>query len=416
MRALLTQTGSGSGRSQKQYRMRCLLLSIRPSVGWKFPCSAGPWLCLPCGERGVGATVEFRLRQRPRVSIRCPGVVLGWAARLCAATAMPSMPQQVHAFSASLELLVHKVHTLEARMEYTLEKVDGLYRVELPAALLCLELSDAPIMPSCVSLSPSCEEVVESTGCDGASCGEANCDSPFRSSGHHFIESESPEPLSLFKDGDVAGGNASDEANPPYTAPVASCDRGCVEDMCSPLSPSAPTTTTTTKPGSMGSDDANVVGLARGSLEEHMPLELTRQLFVATASPLVFELIDDDSLQLSSPSEDSSGDEEGAGALDGARDGAPMELTMELAAPARCLQDHPEASERLEALLDRLRVQVPSGVDSTREGAISRFAQVHGDFDGHLDSLEELLTKLENRPAVRAMRARAARTAPHDLA
>ena len=87
-------------------------------VGWKCPCSAGPWFCLPCGERVVGASVEFRFasastRQHfvAQESTRAGSPV---SSRL---PAMPSMPQQVHALSCSLELLLHKVETMEARTD-----------------------------------------------------------------------------------------------------------------------------------------------------------------------------------------------------------------------------------------------------------------------------------------------------------
>ena len=63
-----------------------------------------------------------------------------------------------------------------------------------------------------------------------------------------------------------------------------------------------------------------------------------------------------------------------------------------------CLQDDAVASARLEALLARLQELVPSGVDSTREEAYSRYALVYGDCDGYMDSLDAMLTKLENRP------------------
>ena len=63
-----------------------------------------------------------------------------------------------------------------------------------------------------------------------------------------------------------------------------------------------------------------------------------------------------------------------------------------------CLQDDAAASARLESLLVRLHALVPSGVDSTREEAYSRYALVYGDCDGYMDSMDAMLTKLENRP------------------
>ena len=129
----------------------------------------------------------------------------------------------------------------------------------------------------------------------------------------------------------------------------------------------------------------------------------------------------------SSPSE-SSCSEEADGAHGGACDGAPQEPTMELHFPARCLQDFPEASERLEALLERLSAQriEASLVDGARQDATAHFSSRYGDFDGHLNSLEVFLVELESRhasvtPEVQALLARradrrAARTSPHDLA
>ena len=99
---------------------------------------------------------------------------------------------------------------------------------------------------------------------------------------------------------------------------------------------------------------------------------------------------------------------------------------MEL--PTRCLQDDPEASERLEALLERLSAQriEASLVEGARQDATAHFSSSYDDFDGHLNSLDEFLVGLESRhasatPEVQALLARradrrAARTSPHDLA